>query len=169
MENEERIKITMSSVVIFVDGVCEGGDVKGEFLYMLQGTERPFSSLAGLVLALDGIMDDLGRPQRFMAQRTWDYPHVNRIRRSPKPNKTFRTAPPINRHGKVGTFILYIYIRRNATWQGEVQWVEKKKQVTFRSSLELIHLLLSACAPEAYECFRLPEETLRTMRGQPIP
>ena len=45
---------------------------------------------------------------------------------------------------KTETFILNIYNRQNATWQGSVTWVEKKEKQQFRSALELLKLIESA-------------------------
>lgn len=42
------------------------------------------------------------------------------------------------------TFIIDIKDRRNSTWQGTVQWIQTKKCESFRSTLELLHLLDSA-------------------------
>lgn len=38
-------------------------------------------------------------------------------------------------------FIVDIRYRENATWQGEVRWVDQNKQCSFRSALELIKLI----------------------------
>ena len=43
-----------------------------------------------------------------------------------------------------GTFIVNIKFRENATWQGEVVWVDKKQKKCFRSALELMKLMDSA-------------------------
>lgn len=43
-----------------------------------------------------------------------------------------------------GTFIVNIKYRENATWQGEVVWVDKKQRKCFRSALELMKLMDSA-------------------------
>jgi hypothetical protein len=40
---------------------------------------------------------------------------------------------------------LQIKFRQNASWQGTVQWVEKKQSLNFRSALELIKIIDSAC------------------------
>jgi len=42
------------------------------------------------------------------------------------------------------TFVIQVISNQNATWQGTVQWVDKKKTVPYRSMLELIKLINSA-------------------------
>ncbi|MCI8402048.1 MAG: hypothetical protein HFI38_08205 [Lachnospiraceae bacterium] len=39
------------------------------------------------------------------------------------------------------TFLVHIQYRNNATWQGQVTWVDKKKTMSFRSALELLKLI----------------------------
>ena len=46
--------------------------------------------------------------------------------------------------GKKATFLIQVQYRQNATWQGEITWVEKKESIRFRSALELIKLIDSA-------------------------
>ncbi|MBE7723999.1 MAG: hypothetical protein E7244_06000 [Enterocloster citroniae] len=46
--------------------------------------------------------------------------------------------------GDEGTFVVHVRYRQNATWQGDVIWVEKKKRQSFRSAMELLHLINSA-------------------------
>ena len=40
-----------------------------------------------------------------------------------------------------GTFLIDIYNRQNATWQGTVTWTDGKRMESFRSALELIRLI----------------------------
>ena len=40
-----------------------------------------------------------------------------------------------------GTFVVKILDRQNATWQGEVTWIEEQKVQHFRSALELLKLI----------------------------
>lgn len=49
-----------------------------------------------------------------------------------------------NHSGKLDTFLVHIKYRQNATWQGEIRWVEKGKNVSFRSELELLKLMDNA-------------------------
>lgn len=46
--------------------------------------------------------------------------------------------------GDKGTFVVHVKYRQNATWQGDVIWVEKKRRQSFRSAMELFHLIDSA-------------------------
>lgn len=46
--------------------------------------------------------------------------------------------------GKEATFVIHVKYRQNASWQGEVTWVDKQKKEYFRSALELVRLLDSA-------------------------
>lgn len=43
-----------------------------------------------------------------------------------------------------GTFLIDIYNRQHATWQGSVTWVNRDEKQHFRSALELIKLIDSA-------------------------
>jgi hypothetical protein len=60
---------------------------------------------------------------------------------------------------KKAEFFVRVLFRRNASWQGEVQWLEGEKTKSFRSVLELISLM-----QEAMEASGSPEAdyTLRT-------
>ena len=59
----------------------------------------------------------------------------------------------VQKEGKA-TFVIRVLYRQNATWQGTVHWVEENKDSSFRSELELMHLIESAnkrrMAPEGF-------------------
>ena len=43
-----------------------------------------------------------------------------------------------------GAFLIDIYNRQNATWQGTVTWINRDKKQHFRSALELIKMIDNA-------------------------
>jgi len=56
--------------------------------------------------------------------------------------------------GKEATFLLHVQYHQNTTWQGTVEWLESKRKMPFRSTLELIQLIeqvVGAVKPEAEE------------------
>jgi len=49
---------------------------------------------------------------------------------------------------KPNTFVIQILYRENATWQGTVKWVDGKKELRFRSAMELIKIMEEAMTSE---------------------
>jgi len=54
------------------------------------------------------------------------------------------------RHGRLANFQLRIYARQHSSMQGVLVWIERKKQMAFRSELELLLRLRSAIS-EAHD------------------
>lgn len=44
------------------------------------------------------------------------------------------------------TFVVHVKYQQNTTWQGSIQWLDRKKSQQFRSTLELIKLMDEALA-----------------------
>lgn len=49
---------------------------------------------------------------------------------------------------KKQTFIVEVIDHQKSTWQGQVHWVQGNKKMSFRSVMELLHLMDSAIDPE---------------------
>lgn len=49
------------------------------------------------------------------------------------------------------SFVVNIQFQQNATWQGTITWIEQKKTVRFRSTLEMIKLMDSAVSDDVVE------------------
>ena len=52
--------------------------------------------------------------------------------------------PAASRKGRLATFELKILFRQHASWQGTIVWKEGRQEQSFRSVLELVHLMDSA-------------------------
>jgi len=67
--------------------------------------------------------------------------------------RTFHADPPLPvsripklqlRRGQMATFELQIVFRRHSSWQGVIRWLDRQREESFRSVLELILLMDSA-------------------------
>ncbi len=96
-----------------------------------------FDSLIQFVLKMDACLDETKLPQSFTQARNF----------SPV-NRSWPARPPETdtRSGKLATFSVRIMFRQNASWQGELTWLEGKEKQAFRSLKEFIVLLDSAMA-----------------------
>jgi len=58
----------------------------------------------------------------------------------------------VQSHGSTKcTFEIEVKFMQNATWQGQINWFEKKKKQNFRSALEMLKLMDAALAEVAEE------------------
>lgn len=97
----------------------------------------PFSDGLELLTAMENLFDTLSFPGRFE-----DYRHF--ARREPKKSRKGikeRETMSDKTKDEQATFIIHVQFRRNATWQGTIQWVDQDKRQSFRSTLEMIRLI----------------------------
>lgn len=93
-----------------------------------------FLSTVQFLRGMEKNLDEMKYPQAFTAARSFSDPPQQES--SPP-----EAAPQV---GNLATFKLHILFRQNASWQGSITWLEGKQEESFRSVLELIHLLHSA-------------------------
>lgn len=94
-----------------------------------------FHGVMDLLAKVDGLMTEMKFPQSFNEIRTFSKAKEERVGTTSQDVLT----------GKVGTFAVKIIFRQNASWQGSVTWVEGKAEESFRSVMELLFLIDSAC------------------------
>lgn len=94
---------------------------------------RPFRSTLQFLLQMEDLLDGLHFPEPFQAVRSFgELP--------PKPSAEPAELPPPP-SGERATFVLKVFFRQNASWQGSVTWEEADLTQNFRSVLELLLLL----------------------------
>ena len=122
------------TTVVCIDS-CHSGVLEGRLYnpYLPRG-ER-FHSLLGLLLRMEDLLDRMLFPQPFTTRRAFGPPQS-------LPNEIPQGDE--GQRGVCGTFAVRILFRQNASWQGSVRWIEGAEEESFRSVLELIHLLSSA-------------------------
>lgn len=123
-------------VLVCVD-TYENGVPAGRFCNSLQETES-FSSLSQLLIRIEAMLDDQRTPQSYITHRTFG--NVMDLWEEEQ--------PAISRKGVCATFELKILFRQHGSWQGTVIWKERRQEESFRSVLELIHLMDSALRTE---------------------
>ena len=96
-------------------------------------TAARFENLAQMLFVMDSMYDELNSPQRTMKPRG------------------FTKAEEAKEYGEaetearaLATFKVNVMFRHNASWQGELVWLETRQEAQFRSVLELIMIIDSA-------------------------
>lgn len=97
--------------------------------------ELEFDSTIELLLQMQQLMDASNAPQRNEEVRS--FPGEGSLSPQKKPVSAAR-APAL------AVFQINVMFRQNATWQGNLLWVDVNEEAHFRSVLELLMLLNSA-------------------------
>lgn len=129
---------------------------KGRICTILNREEIHFQSTDELLSIMGLFWDKLGYPQESTICRSFTAPKQSPLQKQtdeffqilyPKDGtqdkvKVEMVEDDMNKkHGDKGTFLVRIQYRQNASWQGQVTWVEENKTIPFRSALELIKLI----------------------------
>lgn len=136
-EIQYPINISAPDLVnVCVDGSCDG-EVAGRLYHCYRKEELCFSNLVQLLRMMEKFFDEIQFPQASTKSRSFFSPETGE-----KTQKTKLAAQSdiILRRGKKATFIIVVQFRQNATWQGDLFWVEKEEKQTFSSTLDLIKI-----------------------------
>ena len=139
-------------------GICideyNSGEMKGRIFSSLHDEPETFNSVITLVKTIDRIFDEGEYPQATMRCRGFNKSGADTSAKTggqsgkeiPDPSKTFSAKPNVK--GKKATFSVRVMFRQNASWQGTLCWLEKNREESFRSVLELMMLIDSAFEAE---------------------
>ena len=100
-----------------------------------------FSDIGGFLLQLDEILDMQNFPQAF--QRTRSFQPLSPLSNVAVevPGQGLSAQAVSQARGELFTCEVQIVTRRNASWQGVIDWLDGEQPQPFSSALELIQLI----------------------------
>lgn len=121
-----------STILLCVDSYTNGV-LQGEYFNHLQEAVK-FDSLSQFLIMVEEMLADSQAPQAYTTTRSF------------LPKSRLGGSPTVLQHrqGEKATFEVKILFRQHSSWQGVIVWLEKQTEQSFRSVLELVHLLDSA-------------------------
>jgi hypothetical protein len=129
----------MSNLVnISVDGY-ENWDIFGKLYTAYSAEPTSFTGIVSLLFEMERFYDRLGFPMDATEHRRFNGKNTEREKMI-----VMEKNNPFKRNGEKASFIIFVHYRQNSSWQGTMRWLEKDKEVPFRSALELIRLIDSS-------------------------
>lgn len=124
-------------VMVCVDGV-ENGDIYGRYFHRYKKEETFFLNSAMLFSEVEQFYDIIGYPQA--ATRTRNFIERERMETPAKEQIPilYDSETLMQFRGELATFLIGVTSRQNASWQGEVVWMEQQIRKHFCSDMELV-------------------------------
>ncbi len=159
----EARKMSESKQMLFAKNlicVCINDDRDADYQGLIyhQYADDPieFSTMSDMILEMDNLFDEWDFPQRGLAERKFDKKKENHKRPVPETDGDKLKIEIIsekcgvrnvqNKKGQLGTFVIQVVYRQDASWQGHVICKEKDEKLDFNSALELIKIIDGALA-----------------------
>ena len=143
MEAKVKAPITARSLKMRVEITAYGQGLYRGMLFS-RYLEAPFEfrTLVRMLDVMEGVFDVNKFPQAFLSHRTFS---------SVRKGKKLKTEPiladstDLKQFAGLGkepcSFDIHVRRRENATWQGQIYWVEKDVVCDFKSELEMLKLI----------------------------
>lgn len=134
----------LNLVMVCVDEE-EKEEYKGRLYHQYREEPIGFDNILQMIKRMEELYDTLNYPQAstkarcFVEKRKHGRREVTKVTDR---EKIFRQK------GELGTFVIRVQYRQNATWQGQVTWAEGQETRAFRSALELLKLIDNALDAE---------------------
>ena len=124
-------------VMVCVDGV-ENGDIYGRYFHRYEKEETFFPDSATLIIEMERFYDDIGYPQAAIKTRKFIERKGGRIPAKEHMAVISDSQTLMQFRGKLATFLVGVTSRQNASWQGDVVWMEQQIRKHFCSDMELV-------------------------------
>ena len=124
-------------VMVCVDGV-ENGDIYGRYFHRYKKEETFFLNSAMLFSEVEQFYDILGYPQAAMRTRNFIEREREKVPAKEHMTVIYDSQTLMQFRGKLATFLVGVTSRQNASWQGDVVWMEQKIRKHFCSDMELV-------------------------------
>ena len=129
----------------------DNADYQGLIYHQYADNPIAFDGMTDFMMKLEELFDEWDFPQRGLAPRVFkkgtrdDIGYKKKKLSDKLPIEVISEAKGVrnvqNKKGKLGTFVIQVVYRQDATWQGHVIHQEKNEKIDFVSALELIKIM----------------------------
>lgn len=119
----------------------DGGSLAGKVFSQRLLRPMSFSDLGNLIVQIEKLLDAQNFPQAFQRIRSFGgaggWPELA----AADPDLGMSADEVQNARGSIATVTVTVTTRRNASWQGEISWLDGAEREEFSSALELVRLI----------------------------
>lgn len=132
-----QLNYQSAALRVCIDG-AENGKLCGRIVAQRLRTPMSFADINDFVVQVDALLDTQKFPQAFQRIRSFtgkSLPPVPAV----LTKEELGGRDSVNAaHGRIETFFLQIISRKNASWQGTIDWLDGTEKQYFHSTLEFL-------------------------------
>ncbi len=140
-----RIGVAAPNLMVICIDSGDGGSEPGRLYSCYSREPARFEDQYQLLLMMEQVMEKINYPQASVALRrygnTGGKKEVVEYARRERPAKVMEQTELLDYRGERATYAVRVQYRQNATWQGELVWLEHNEAHSFTSELELLKLI----------------------------
>ena len=121
-------------ITVCVDD-CRASEISGRLYHCYSREPQSFENIVQLIRYMEEFYDSIRFPESSVVLREFRS-EKQKIREKQEKSMEYRQL--MEQSGTCATFHIYVKYRQSATWQGILAWKEGKREMEFRSVLELI-------------------------------
>ena len=152
MAETKQMLFAKNLICVCIDEALEE-DYKGRIIHQYADDPIEYKGLSEMLVKIEELLDHWDFPQRGLAERRFKKSSHDKdvVAKSFKsdddrlPIEIVADANGVrnvqNNKGKLGTFIIQVVFRQDATWQGHVIYQEANEKKDFRSAMELVRYM----------------------------
>ena len=150
MSDSKQMLFARNLICVCIDD-NKDADYQGLIYHQYADEPISFNGIADIILEMENLFDEWDFPQRGLAERKFDKKKENHKRPVPETeddklkieiiSDTHGVRNVQNKKGKLGTFVIQVVFRQDASWQGHVIYQEDNEKLDFNSALELIKII----------------------------
>ena len=119
----------------------QDGEIGGKIYNRYSKEPEEFDNVVQMIRNLENFYNRISFPQSSMQLREFTKEEIICNQEQEEFREFLDEDFLLDRKGIYATFLVAVRFRQNATWQGEIYWMEKKKEEKFKSVLELLILI----------------------------
>ena len=150
MSDSKQMLFARNLICVCIDD-DKDADYQGLIYHQYADEPISFNGIASMILEMENLFDEWDFPQRGLAERKFDKKKENHKRPVSETeddrlkieiiSDTHGVRNVQNKKGKLGTFVIQVVYRQDASWQGHVIYQEDNEKLEFNSALELIKII----------------------------
>ena len=129
-----------NAVCVCIDNY-EDGKIGGKLYHMFSRDPQYFSDVTDILKYMGTLMDEIKYPEATIKARSFKKTEQETNTNIDARQKKYEIEDLLQKSGSIASCIVTVSSRVNASWQGNIYWIENDESAGYSSEIEFISLI----------------------------